>query len=278
MWRHHTVRFLPTQEWSTGERESIGEYRIVATRCCRRHRQIRQFVHRRRQQCQNTPTPLHSPRSSFLRKQESQRATPFRRHIWRHDTVRFLPTQEWSTGERESIGEYRIVAVAAVAAIGKSANCPPPPPTMPKYAHSPPFPHSSFLRKQESHSVVHANNGKIAHNPPYPTRPFLRRQESHNHGRQRRYESAAGGMPIVATHHRQNHPQIPAPHRPFLRRQESHFRVRQRRLKSAAGGKSWRIMLSFWRAKSKESALLMIARRMDLSRGIILSRARNWER
>ena len=33
--------------------------------------------------------------------------------IWRlciYDTVRFLPSQEWSVGERESIGEYGIVA------------------------------------------------------------------------------------------------------------------------------------------------------------------------
>ena len=39
----------------------------------------------------------------FLRRQESQRATPFPRRIWRHDTVRFLPTQEWSPGEWECV-------------------------------------------------------------------------------------------------------------------------------------------------------------------------------
>ena len=35
-----------------------------------------------------------------------------------------------------------------------------------------------FLRRQESHSVVCANIGKIAHNLSYTSRPFLRRQES----------------------------------------------------------------------------------------------------
>ena len=46
-------------------------------------------------------------------------------------------------------------------------------------------------------------------NSPFPHRPFLRRQESHNHMRQRRVESAKGGMPIVA------HNQTPIrPHTP----------------------------------------------------------------
>ena len=51
----------------------------------------------------------------FLRKQESlshgrHRRLNLRRR-WRHMVVRFLPTQEWSAGGRECIGEYGIVAV-----------------------------------------------------------------------------------------------------------------------------------------------------------------------
>ena len=51
-----------------------------------------------------------------------------------------------------------------------------------------------FLHRQESHSVVYTNNGKIAHNCPHTSRPFLRKQESHFTTRQRRVESAAGGI------------------------------------------------------------------------------------
>ena len=52
------------------------------------------------------------------------------RQIWRHDTVRFLPTQEWSTGERESIGKYGIVAARRqiVAESPESAQLPSPNP------------------------------------------------------------------------------------------------------------------------------------------------------
>ena len=49
MWQHNTVRFLPSQEWSTVERESIGEYGIIAAR-----RQIVAANNR-----QNTHTPVH---------------------------------------------------------------------------------------------------------------------------------------------------------------------------------------------------------------------------
>ena len=52
-----------------------------------------------------------------------------------------------------------------------------------------------FLRRQESHSVVYTNNGKIAHKSPSPSRPFLRRQESHKHGWHRRLNFAA--LPLV---------------------------------------------------------------------------------
>ena len=46
--------------------------------------------------------------------------------------------------------------------------------------HNPPSPTRPFLRRQESHSAVHANIGGFPHNPPSPGRPFLRRQESHS--------------------------------------------------------------------------------------------------
>ena len=89
-------------------------------------------------QSPKSPTNLPSSLRPFLRRQESHSVVcannggfahncPFPpqlipakagiskgnalpRQIWRHDTVRFLPTQEWSTGERESIGKYGIVA------------------------------------------------------------------------------------------------------------------------------------------------------------------------
>ena len=35
---------------------------------------------------------------------------PKRRRRWRHTVVRFLPTQEWSTGERGIVGECCLVA------------------------------------------------------------------------------------------------------------------------------------------------------------------------
>ena len=61
--------------------------------------------------------------------------------------------------------------------------------------HNPPQiprpPRRPFLRRQESHSVIYANNGKIHTRSRSPHRPFLRRQESHKQKRQRRYESAA---------------------------------------------------------------------------------------
>ena len=47
----------------------------------------------------------------------------------------------------------------------------------------------------------------------YPTRPFLRRQESHNKRRQRRVESAAGGMSIVAHTVAKIRQQPPASHK-----------------------------------------------------------------
>ena len=101
---------------------------------------------------------------------------------------------------------------------------------MPKSADNPPSPSRPFLRRQESHSVVPANNAVFAHKSPSPSRPFLRRQESHNKRRQRRVESAAGGMPIVAQNKAKIHPQLPFPTGPFLRRQESLSHGRHRRL------------------------------------------------
>ena len=89
-------------------------------------------------QSPKSPTNLPSSLRPFLRRQESHSVVcanndrfahncPFPpqlipakagiskgnalpRQIWRHDTVRFLLPQEWSTGERESIGKYGIVA------------------------------------------------------------------------------------------------------------------------------------------------------------------------
>ena len=58
-----TVRFLPTQEWSVGERKCIGGFW----------------------------------------------------YYWQHMTVRFLPTQEWSFGGRGIVGECCIVVAAIVA-------------------------------------------------------------------------------------------------------------------------------------------------------------------
>ena len=68
------------------------------------------------------------------------------------------------------------------------------PPTKRQSVDNPPSPHRPFLRRQESHSVVNANNAKIhthfrppailrpkyAHDSHSPGRPFLRRQESHS--------------------------------------------------------------------------------------------------
>ena len=53
---------------------------------------------------------------------------------------RFLPTQEWSGGEQESIGEYGIVAARQQIVAH----------TIAKIRHQTIIPSSSFLRRQES--------------------------------------------------------------------------------------------------------------------------------
>ena len=69
--------------------------------------------------------------------------------------------------------------------------------------------HSSFLRRQESHSVVYTNNGGFGDNRAYfvNNSPFPRR------------------IPVRIP--RQIRPDSPSPTRPFLRRQESHSVVPQ---------------------------------------------------
>ena len=72
----------------------------------------------------------------------------------------------------------------------------------PQFAPDSPFPPQTIPAKAGISLPQSGNNRrpkpKSAHNLPYTSRPFLRRQESHNKRRQRRVESAAGGMPIVA--------------------------------------------------------------------------------
>ena len=111
-------RFLPTQEWSRGERKCIGEYEIVARRIIALSppRQIvanhkpTQLSPTTKHQSANNP---HSPTGPFLRRQESIFYKRQRRSILAATppmTKRFLPTQEWSKDEQECIGEYKIVA------------------------------------------------------------------------------------------------------------------------------------------------------------------------
>ena len=126
------------------------------------------------------PIPI-PPTRPFLRRQESHSHMPPTaaylrggrgmaaiRRIVAHDTVRFLPTQEWSSGGREYIAKKY------------APKCPPPPPQMPK---SPPIPIPPQAHSCEGKNLtvqciqISAN----PHNPPSPTRPFLRRQESHSH-------------------------------------------------------------------------------------------------
>ena len=145
---HDTVRFLLSQEWSAGERECV----CVFWRLCI------------------------------------------------YDTVRFLPTQEWSCGGRGIVCGFGIVAGGLSpwrfllpqewsrgvreCIAQKYARLLPA--QLPKYAADSPFPTRPFLRKQESHSAVHANIGKSAADSHSPHRPFLRRQESLFNRRQRR--------------------------------------------------------------------------------------------
>ena len=100
-------------------------------------------------------------------------------------------------------------------------------PTMPKYAHSPPFPPGPFLRRQESHSVVPPN---AAGEGRCPLR-FLPTQEWSTCVR-----TIVDEYGVVCIHNtvrfllpqewsveeRQNPHTLPSPRRPFLRRQESH--------------------------------------------------------
>ena len=77
---------------------------------------------------------------------------------------------------------------------------------MPKSAHNSPFPHRPFLRRQESHSAVHA----ISPNPPpIPIPPQL--------------IPAKAGISQCSVPQFAKYAAIPlSPIRPFLRRQESH--------------------------------------------------------
>ena len=100
-------RFLPTQEWSAIIFTIVGGLGFGCGR------QFGELANWRQQQCQNTPTHSRPPtdhscvgRNLFFYRAASP---PNRRRRWRHTVVRFLPTQEWSCGGRECIGEYGIV-------------------------------------------------------------------------------------------------------------------------------------------------------------------------
>ena len=81
--------------------------------------------------------------------------------------------------------------------------------TIAKSANNPPSPTRPFLRRQESHSVVPANNAVFAHNPPHTTRPFLRRQESQ---RATPFPVAIGGIYLWTGMYRHILPIVPIRH------------------------------------------------------------------
>ena len=111
-----------------------------------------------------------------------------------HLFVRFLLPQEWSTGERESIGE------SAQLSSTQSPNTPEnhnPPGTIPakagisqccvcnnrqEFAHTLPFPHKTIPAKAGISRAI-ALRRQCQNMPAHfrsTHRPFLRRQESHN--------------------------------------------------------------------------------------------------
>ena len=135
---HDTVRFLPTQEWSVCERECIAKNTPPNV-----HR--RRQISSRRPKCQNRPRFPFPPQTIPAKAGISQcsaykyrqiptiprppqdhscegrnliatcrqrrrllcggRGMATIRRIVAHDTVRFLPTQEWSRGKRECIAK-----------------------------------------------------------------------------------------------------------------------------------------------------------------------------
>ena len=185
---HDTVRFLPTQEWSVCERECIAK-------------NTPPNVHRR-PKCQNHPRFPFPPQTipakagisqcsackyrqipTNLRPPEDHscvgrnlittcrqrrrllcggRGMATIRRIVAHDTVRFLPTQEWSVGGQEYIAKNTPPNIHRRRQISTAAA-----PNV-KIAPDSHSPHRPFLRRQESHSVVHTNIGKSPTNlrPP----------------------------------------------------------------------------------------------------------------
>ena len=132
--------------------------------------------------------------------------------------VRFLPSQEWSTGERESIGEYGIIAARrciVACTVAKTHTLPLPPQTIPAEAGnlqgqrpSPPHVATQHCEIPAYAGMVHGETKiyrRIRHyrRPPTNCRPH-RHQNTPTHSRY-------------------------PPHRPFLRKQESLFTRRQRR-------------------------------------------------
>ena len=112
---HDTVRFLPSQEWSAWGRGIVGDFwhcagdNLADSAIRRRQRTtIPKYAH-----------TLPSPGRPFLRRQESHNCVPptaasLRRRC-RPMAMRFLPTQEWSSGERENRGRIRRIVWATIA-------------------------------------------------------------------------------------------------------------------------------------------------------------------
>ena len=99
---HMVVRFLPTQEWSTGGRGLSTDWVLLLATICRGG----DNAIMRRAIMPYSPIHSRSPRRPFLRRQESHSVVC---HNWHaafggfyaalpHMVVRFLPSQEWSVG------------------------------------------------------------------------------------------------------------------------------------------------------------------------------------
>ena len=94
------------------------------------------------------------------------------RQIVTHDTVRFLPSQEWSAGDGELWAYFGHCCCPP-------PDCPPPPPPIRRIRPIV----ARILAKIRPHTSVR-HRQQCQNTPPIPIppgRPFLRRQESHNH-------------------------------------------------------------------------------------------------
>ena len=169
-WRHNVVRFLPTQEWSTGVREVVGGFWLWAAIVA---------ALRQGDSCFRRNGLVGGRKCAGVFWHCGRHPPPKRRRRWRHIFVRFLPTQEWSTCVQEVVCGFWLWAaiVAAIAArrflLPQEWSCV----GTPKNRQNTP----PIVRRRQQSPGGQQPTPKSSTHFRFPGRPFLRRQESHKH-------------------------------------------------------------------------------------------------